>query len=565
MKSSSTSSLAPLSALVLAGMLGACSPDGSEPAGSTDPSTTAASANVSILARGGQFRGINGIHFGPDGNLYLASVVTPAVAAIDPESGEIVHNWGLDDGPTSPDDLAFDAEGAVYWTDISDGLVGKRTASGESSVIADLGAGVNPITFSDDGRLFVSQCFMGTHLFEVDPSGQAEPRLIRDDLGPGCGLNGMDWSSAEGRLYGPRWFLGEVVSMDVDSGDFETVASGFGVPAAVKFDSQGRLHVLDALEGEIVRVDLASGTKEVVGRALPGLDNIAFGPGDRLFVSSFADGFVLEVLGPDENRTVLEGGINMPGGIAVLGAGADARILLADFFALRQLDPSTGEELATVRDVIGFSDLGSVMSVHTTAAGQLVLTSWFDNAVRLWNPADNALVEAFTDFQLPIDALMHGDTIVVSEWGSSQVLSFDPASPEERRPLAGGLQGPAGLATHGNSVYVSENLGGRVLKVAHDGQALAQPEVIAEGLSGPEGIAATDDALYVVEGGAKQVTRIDLSSGAVSSVATGLDVHVPPSGSFPATMLFNGIAASADRLYVSGDAANVVYTIDLEQ
>ena len=59
--------------------------------------------------------------------------------------------------------------------------------------------------------------FLGTNLYELDPKGVSEPRLIADDLGPGCGLNGMDWGP-DNRLYGPRWFVGEVVSFDVDSG-----------------------------------------------------------------------------------------------------------------------------------------------------------------------------------------------------------------------------------------------------------------------------------------------------------------------------------------------------------
>ncbi|MDE0270743.1 MAG: hypothetical protein OXP11_06000, partial [Gammaproteobacteria bacterium] len=70
---------------------------------------------VRAIGESASFRGINGIYFGPDGDLYLSSVVTPAVARIDPESGEILDNWGPADGPKSPDDLAFGPDGSVYW------------------------------------------------------------------------------------------------------------------------------------------------------------------------------------------------------------------------------------------------------------------------------------------------------------------------------------------------------------------------------------------------------------------------------------------------------------------
>ena len=46
-------------------------------------------------------------------------------------------------------------------------------------------------------------------------------------------------------------------------------------------------------------------------------------------------------------------------------------------------------------------------------------------------------------------------------------------------------------------------------------------------------------------------------------VVDGLETHVPATGTFPGTMLFNGVAVSGDRAYVSGDKINVVYAVDL--
>ena len=513
---------------------------------------------VRTIGARASFRGVNGILFGPDGDLYLTSAVTPAVARIDPASGEILDTWGVDDGAKSPDDLAFGPDGSVYWTDISDGEVAMRTPAGETRVVASPGVGVNPITFSDDGRLFVSQCFMDTNLFELDPAGEREPRLIRDDLGPGCGLNGMDWGSADGRLYGPRWFRGEVVRIDVDSGEMETVASGFEVPAAVKFNSAGVLHVLDALRGEVVRVG-EDGGKEVVAHVQPGLDNFAFDVSDRLFISSFADGFIVEATSPGENRMVLAGGLNMPGGVALIGGGDATRLVVADFFALRQLDPATGDELGVVRDVIGFSDIGTSMSVHAADAGHLVLSSWFDNAVRLWDPAADALVQLFGELAAPIDAIQFEGDIVVSQWGAGNVIAFSPDNPAEKRVLAEGLSGPAGLTAAGGVLYVADNLAGTLLRVGDGGV-----ETVAAGLDQPEGLAAANGSIYVVEAGAGRVIAVDTGSGESTTVAEDLELHVPASGAFPSTMLFNGIATDGETAWVGGDAANTVYVIDLD-
>ena len=184
-------------------------------------------STVQVFKSGAPFRGTNGIMFGPQGRLWVASVVTPMLAVLDPESGEVLESYGPEDGIKGPDDVAFGPDGSVYWTDISYGEVGRRAPDGSVTVVGSPGPGVNPITFSDDGRLFVSQCFFGDKLFEIDPLGKEEPRLITDQLGPGCGLNGMDWGSDD-FLYGPRWFAREVVKVDVDTGQFETVAADFG-------------------------------------------------------------------------------------------------------------------------------------------------------------------------------------------------------------------------------------------------------------------------------------------------------------------------------------------------
>ncbi len=530
---------------------------GCDEAASTDGDVEEEAA-VRQIGASASFRGINGILFGPDGDLWLTSVVTPALARIDPESGEILENLGPGDGAKSPDDLAFGPDGSVYWTDISNGEVAMRTPEGDTRIVAAPGVGVNPITFSDDGRLFVSQCFMDTRLFELDPQGVAEPRLIRDDLGPDCGLNGMDWGSADGRLYGPRWFRGEVARVDVDSGELETVADGFEVPAAVKFDSLGRLHVLDSLRGEVIRLG-EDGGREVVASVQPGLDNFAFNEEDRLFISSFADGFIVEAVSPNENRLVLAGGLNMPGGVALIGGAESPRLVVADFFALRQLDPATGEELSVVRDVIGFSDIGTSMSVHATADGQLVLTSWFDNAVRLWDPDADALVQIVDGLAQPIDAVLFEGEIVVSQWGAGNVIAFSPENPEQKRVLVHGLSGPAGLTMADGALYVADNLAGTLHRIGNDGA-----ELVAEGLDQPEGLAAANGSIYVVEAGNGRVTAINPANGESAPVAGPLELHVPPSGAFPNTMLFNGIATDGQTAWVSGDAANTVYVFDLD-
>ena len=56
------------------------------------------SATVSVLAEGGPLHGSNGMIIGPDGLIYVASVSSSVIAAINPESGTVVEEYGPDDG-----------------------------------------------------------------------------------------------------------------------------------------------------------------------------------------------------------------------------------------------------------------------------------------------------------------------------------------------------------------------------------------------------------------------------------------------------------------------------------
>ena len=531
-------------------------------AGESAAQTDTAGPTVAVLAQGGPLHGSNGIMFGPDGNLYIASVVSSQILAIDPESGETVGSWGPEEGVNGPDDLAFGPDGSMYWTDIAGGEVGRRAPDGTTSIVGAPGPGANPITFSDDGRLFVSQCFLGTHLFEIDPDGVEEPRLINDELGPGCGLNGMDWGPDD-RLYGPRWFNGEVARVDVDSGAVEIVATDFAIPAAVKFDSAGRLHVLDTQRGEVVRIDVASGDREVVGRPGVGLDNLALDGDDRIFVSSFLDGSIVEVTGPETNRVVLPSSVNSPGGVAYTPAG---RLFLADGGALRELDPVTGANVHTAGAMV--TDVGQAASVHPYGE-HLVLSGpglGGPAMVTIWDPDADAVVARVEGFDEAVDALAYGDDLIVSEYGTGSVLRVHPDAPNERAAIAGGLAEPAGLALHGGDLYVADR-SGSVLQILDDGETVDPARTVASGLAGPEGIAAgADGALYVVEVEAGRVTRIDPASGAATPVVDGLALSGPERRALgPSTSIgeLAGIAVGADgALFVSAYRDNRVYRIE---
>jgi sugar lactone lactonase YvrE len=208
-----------------------------------------------------------------------------------------------------PDDVFIAPDGTLYWTNYSSGEACRR--ADHTTTCQFVGDSINPITLSDDGRVFVATALppFSDALYELDPDLLQPPERIFNNAGM---LNGMDFGP-DGFLYAPSWTAANILRIDVDSCD-ETewceneavVAGSITMPAAVKFDSQGNLHALDSLSGEVLRIDITTGSLTVVADLGIGLDNLAFDSEDRLFVSNIANGLIVEVL-PDGSRRKVSG------------------------------------------------------------------------------------------------------------------------------------------------------------------------------------------------------------------------------------------------------------------
>ncbi len=528
-----------------AALLASCSRDGGPPR-----------FEVSALAEGAPIHGANGLAFDRDDRLHVASVLGNEIVAVDPETGEVVSTVGELHGVEGPDDVAFGPDGSLYWTSFSSGEIGRISPDGERTG-RFIGPGVNSLTFSDDGRLFVSLVFMGDALYEVDPDLAQPPRLIADGLG---WLNGMDWGP-DGLLYGPIWKKGEIVQIDVSTGEVETVAGGFAVPAAVKFAPDGALYVVDKATGRVSEVDVSTGETRTIAGMVPGLDNLACDSKGRLFVSQGQDGAVYEVLPDGGTRTCCEGGMIAPGGVAVLPGEKGRSVFVADFWTLREFDGETGGEVGVLRHRIGAP--GGMTSPFTVSADgdNLILTSWLPrSSVQVFDPRKAEVIEEYRDFPEPINAVRFRGDIVVAERKSGSLISIDHEHPAGRRTIASDLAAPAGLACTEDDLWVSDAVLGAVLKVVEGGVVLSPPRPLARDLAGPEGLAVDPHGdLLVVESDAGRLSRIDAVTGEVETVADGF---APCLQSDHPTWIFNGVAVAADGvIYLTCDAGNTLYRI----
>jgi sugar lactone lactonase YvrE len=551
-----SSAIAALVAMMVIG----CGDDETVDPGGAGGAPDLGTPRVDLLIDGAEIPGANGMFFDPQDRLYVASVNSKRLFVLDPDTGETLETLGNEKGVSSPDDVTIAADGTVYFTNIVHGTVGSISPSGEALELASLGQGVNSITLSDDGRLFVGLDFLGDGLYELDPAGAAEPRQVIAT--PGW-LNGMDFGP-DGFIYAPQWSQAKVVRVDPDTGTITPVSSEFdSLAAAVKFDSTGQLHALEHVPAHAVQLDAATGARTILASYARAGDNLAFDSNDRLFISSTEDGAVHEVMDDGSLRQIKQGGMVAPTGIVVEDrAGVEAVTVMAS--NLNTYDGETGDELE--HRTLGFY-FGEQQSKGGGAAirvdGQsLLVADWTPgHGVEVWDLQTGRVTESYTA-GFAFDVIRFRGEIVVSLHFTNAVAVVGAGEPT---PLVENIQAPTGLAATDDDLFVASFGTGEILQIVDAGQPVDPPRAVATGIDGPEGLALLPSGrLVVVEAGTGNVIAVEIASGAKTTLATGISPAFTLLENVPAWGI-NGIGvAPSGNVYVTSPGDGKVHRITFE-
>jgi sugar lactone lactonase YvrE len=496
-----------------------------------------------LVGPGSPFHGVHGLRFDNAGQLHATSVIGQSIFRVDTDSGAIERVVAPPEGMA--DDLAFAADGTMYWTAIEDGIIYARDPAGVIRRVLENRRGVNAISFSPDRtRLFFSLVFYGDALYELDLNGAEPPRLVAENMG---GLNAFQVGD-DGMIYGPLMFGARVVRIQPDTGEISTISTDFESPGALKLDFKGAAYVLD---GHVLkRLDLATGT--ITGRIeLPyDADNLALDSAGRVFVSMSAPNAIVEA-NVDTGAlryAVPPSALNSPTGLAVATAEGADTVYVGDLFGgIRRINGVSGNlESSPAIDLF--------QPAHVSISGDnLIAVSQVFGTVQRLNRNTFAVLGSWDGFSSPGDAVEGPDgSLIVADTGSGRVLRVTGPEPMDRTVIAEHLADPTGLALASDgTLYVTETAAGRLLHIVAD----REPTVMAEGLVQPEGIAIdADGRILVLEVGARQVTRVDAKGTAV--IATNLPVGLSNGPS-----LYRGLAAGANGIYFSSDIDNVVYRL----
>src|ERR1700722_3196995 len=530
------------------------------------PPAPAKEYNQQFLVPGSWFHGMHGLAFNKDDQLFAGSVIGQTIYRVQVDSGEV--DRVIDPPMGMADDIAFADDGTMAWTAFLLGKVDIRKPNGKTIEVANGMGGPNSIAFGKDGRLFVSEVFLGDALYEIDlknvdkpdfkPFPRSELRRIAEKLG---GLNGFEIHKDDGFLYGPLWFKGQIVKINLETGAIEVIAEGFKTPAAANIDPQNRdnVYVVDTGTGGVWSVSLTSKAKKLVASLKPGLDNLAFDSRGRLFVTSMTDnGIYLVDKQTGAHRTIVEGKLAIPSDLAVVTEGGKDTVHVADVFSYRTVDGQTGA-VADVLRVHG--DTHAYPIGISVGPKNTLLTSWFSNTVEKVDRKTGKLVATLGDFAAPVDALeMTDGTIYVAELASANLVKVS-ADGKTRSTVVKELRSPVALAQGpGNLIYVTEIAAGAVSQID---VVTGARKVVADGLAGPEGIdVGPDGLLYVAEVGQKRVVAIDPATGTKTVIASNLDIGLATYPGGPPALVPTGVAVGrTGTVYVSSDIRNALYKL----
>jgi sugar lactone lactonase YvrE len=322
----------------------------------------------------------------------------------------------------------------------------------------------------------------------------------------------------------------------------------------VKFNRRGELIVPQAGNGEVVRIDVQSGSKTVIAKVRPGIDNLAFSPDNRLFISHFVDGGVDEVAtdGSNAERILVPGGFVGPWGIA---CGSPGQLYVNDGLSLAVLSPA--KEVTRLGGLLDNSFPGFVRSLAAGAPGELWLTTITGDVVQYF-PNGQPFKMLVRKLQNPYGlAPVKDGAVVVAELGSGKLLRVDAAG--QIATVTTGLSQPCEVvAANDGTLFVSELGRGRVVRVDSAGAVSS----VIDGLDKPKGLAWRQNALLVLDRGSKELRAVNLTTGQPQLLAFHLPVG-DPAGTSRGPMDFSGgLAVGTDgTIYIAGDGEGSVLTL----
>ena len=475
--------------------------------------------------------GVNGAAIGSDGNLYVTHTGNGTITKVDLKTMQPSLFVPASGAVFIPDDIAADDKGNLYVTGTTPlvGEVYRIDPYGVKTVIADGMTAPNGIEYNpNNGRLFVTECFQGNRVYEVDPTGKKPARLLIDnDVIPVPEGFGFDPDTND--LIIPDMASGKILRVHPDTGAISTIADKFATPIALTIGTDKMIYMPELLTGIVYRVSLDGTRREKLAQLPPGLDNLAITHQGRLFVTSYWNATIYEVStdGSGQFKQLYPDGINQTVGVVVKKGGP----VVADAIMLRTV--ANGKYNATKLNVWASHGMPLTLSLADGPGDQVFWTDCIHGAVAIGDPVKGEFKPVAGGLKRPSSVLMNpaAPQIFVAEYGAGQISTVS-LKDGSKAVLAKDLEGPLAMAMVGNTLYVAESKAGRISAV--DPTSGKKSVFLSSGVGKPGAIANDGQGnLLILDGAGQKLVRINPKTRALSIVAAHLPVEYATVGSYP--------------------------------
>ena len=181
-------------------------------------------------------------------------------------------------GVGRPDDLVFDPQGRLVFSDFYNGTIHRLNSNGSVTTLMSGLPGPEGMVYLANGTLIFAEQ-TPNRIMELAP-GATVPTVLRDLPGTPSGLpckdgvDGIGFDPTTNTLIIPDSPIGNVYRMSLDGKTFQLLASSIARPVGAAVDAQGNVYVADECGASIWRITPGGKTTRIGGFGQP--DDVAF-------------------------------------------------------------------------------------------------------------------------------------------------------------------------------------------------------------------------------------------------------------------------------------------------
>lgn len=190
-------------------------------------------------------------------------------------------------GVGRPDDMVFDRQGRVLFSDFYNGTVSRLNSDGSVTVLLRGLAGPEGLIVLQDGTLIIAE--QNTNRILTLAPGATVPTVLRTlpstQSASNCdkhGVDGIAFDATTNTLIVPDSPTGNVYRMSLDGKTLTLLASNIPRPVGAAVDAQGNIYIADECGGALYRISTAGTITRTGGFGM--LDDVALDPRGNVLV-----------------------------------------------------------------------------------------------------------------------------------------------------------------------------------------------------------------------------------------------------------------------------------------